>query len=230
MPEIIVKFEEKIIERVVTEKKRITIGRTPENDIVLDNRGVSRKHAQLEFNEDSTLLIDNESLNGTFVNNRKITEEILKDNDIITIGKYNLIYHKQAKRDEEPSHMEGTMVLHTKKHKELVEKDRKEREIISRAGSSVILGEANTRISEYKLNRPVVTFGRADYVNVKVKGLFVSQIQAKIMDEGGNHFIINLGKKGKTKVNGEDIDRQLLKNDDIIQIGKSIFRYLEGKK
>ncbi|HBY99962.1 MAG TPA: FHA domain-containing protein, partial [candidate division Zixibacteria bacterium] len=43
MPEILVKFEEKIIEKFITEKKRITIGRTPDNDIVLDNRGVSRR-------------------------------------------------------------------------------------------------------------------------------------------------------------------------------------------
>ena len=36
MPEIIVKFEDKIIERIVTEKKRISIGRTNDNDIVLE--------------------------------------------------------------------------------------------------------------------------------------------------------------------------------------------------
>ena len=72
MPEIIVKYEEKVIERVVSEKKRMSIGRTSDNDIVLDNRGVSRKHAQIEFNGEAAVIIDNESLNGTFVNNRKI--------------------------------------------------------------------------------------------------------------------------------------------------------------
>ena len=43
MPEIIVKYDNKIIEKIVTEKPRISIGRTSDNDIVLDNRGVSRK-------------------------------------------------------------------------------------------------------------------------------------------------------------------------------------------
>ena len=42
MPEIIVKYEDKVIERIVTEKKRISIGRTNDNDIMLENRGVSR--------------------------------------------------------------------------------------------------------------------------------------------------------------------------------------------
>ena len=58
MPEIVVKYEDKVIERVMTEKKRISIGRTSDNDIVLDNKGVSRKHAQIEFGDDSALIMD----------------------------------------------------------------------------------------------------------------------------------------------------------------------------
>src|SRR3970040_442119 len=146
MPEIVVKFEERVSERVVTEKKRISIGRTPDNDIVLDNRGVSRKHAQIEFSNNSAVLIDNESLNGTFVNNRKVTEEVLKDNDIITIGKFTLIYHRDASREGQGDHFEGTLVLHTKKQKELIEKDKREKEIISKAGTSVLMGEDQTDV------------------------------------------------------------------------------------
>jgi ribosomal protein L14 len=64
MAEIIVKFEDKVIERIVTEKKRISIGRTNDNDIVLENRAISRKHAMIEFNNNAAVIIDNESLNG----------------------------------------------------------------------------------------------------------------------------------------------------------------------
>ncbi len=99
MPEILVKYEDKVIERVVTQKKRISIGRTADNDIVLDNKGVSRKHATIEFDADSALVIDNESLNGVFVNNRKVTEEVLKEHDQITIGKFDLVYHLDAPKE-----------------------------------------------------------------------------------------------------------------------------------
>jgi len=95
MAEIVVKYDEKVIERIVTEKKRLSIGRTNDNDIVLENRGVSRKHAMIEFNDKAVLVIDNESLNGTFLNNRKISEEVLREDDIITIGKYQLVFHNQ---------------------------------------------------------------------------------------------------------------------------------------
>ncbi|MCX6831442.1 MAG: FHA domain-containing protein, partial [candidate division Zixibacteria bacterium] len=103
MPEIVVKFAEKIIERVVTEKEHISIGRTTENDIVLDNRGVSRKHAQIEFSDQGAVLIDNDSLNGTFVNQRKVTEQPLHDNDVITIGKYDLVFYADAQPNRKMS-------------------------------------------------------------------------------------------------------------------------------
>jgi len=230
MPEIVVKFEERVIERVVTEKKRISIGRTPDNDIVLDNRGVSRKHAQIEFNNNSALIIDNESLNGTFVNNRKITEEVLKDNDVINIGKFTLLYHQDAPKEElQAASLEGTMVLKTKKHKGLLEKDRLAAEITSRAGTSVLLGEAGTEIGEFRLIRPVTTLGRADFADVKAKGFFLSGLQAKIIREPDGFYLVNLGRRGKTRLNGEAVsDKQSLKNDDLIQVGKSVFRYLDG--
>lgn len=230
MPEIVVKYDDKVIERIVTEKRRLSIGRTNDNDIVLENRGVSRKHAMIEFNENAAVVIDNESLNGTFVNNRKITEEVLRDADIITIGKYNLIYHCQSQNAaEDISRMDGTMVLNTKQQKQLVENDRRERELVEKYGGSVIIGESNTDFSEYRLDREVITIGRAKFVHIRAKGFFLSGIQAKIVHDQNCFCLVNLGRKGKTKVNGEIIDRVVLKNGDLIQVGKSTFKFVEGR-
>lgn len=230
MPEIVVKYEDKVIERVVSEKKRISIGRTSDNDIVLDNRGVSRKHAQIEFNGEAAVIIDNESLNGTFVNNRKITEEILGDRDVITIGKYSLEYHIEGQREESQAGLDGTMVLNTKKQKELLASDKLEKEIVQRMGGSVLLGEENSDFSEYRLDRDVTTIGRAKFVHIHARGFLLSGIQAKIVKESDQSMIVNLGRKGKTKVNGEQVDKLALKNGDIIQVGKSVYRYLEGNR
>lgn len=229
MAEIIVKFDDKIIERVVTEKKRISIGRTNDNDIVLENRGVSRKHAIIEFNNNAAVIMDNESLNGTFVNNRKISEEVLRDDDIITIGKYSLIYHVESKAtDDKMTAMDGTMVLNTKKQKDMIEQDRFERQIVARFGGSVLIGEENADFAEYKLDREVTTIGKAKFVHVRARGMMLAGIQAKIVKESDGYYLANLGKAGKTKVNGEVVDRYFLKNGDLIQIGKSIFRFVEG--
>lgn len=228
MPEIVVKFNDKVIERVVTEKKRVTIGRTKDNDIVLENRGVSRKHAQIEFNDGSAIVIDNESLNGTFVNNRRVSEELLRDSDIITIGKYALEFHTEADRPDPASQMDGTMILKTKQQHQLMENDRIEREIVTRAGCSVLLGLENTEVAEFKIERDVTTIGKAKFVHVRAKGFMISGIQAKIVKEGENYFLVNLGRSGKTRVNGDPTDRVQLKNSDIVQVGKSSFRFVEG--
>lgn len=231
MPEIVVRYEDKIIERIVTEKKRVTIGRTNDNDIVLENRGVSRKHAMIEFNNNAAVIIDNESLNGTFVNNRKITEEVLRDKDVITIGKYSLVYNRETTHTAggpEPANMDGTMVLNTKRQKELLENDKVEREIVARYGGTVLLGEENTEFSEFKLDREVTTIGSAKFVHIKAKGFLLSGIQAKIVLEDHAYILINLGRSGKTKVNGEEITRTVLKNGDIVSVGKSVFKFVEG--
>lgn len=228
MPEIVVRYDDKVIEKVVTQKKRISIGRTPENDIVLDNKAVSRKHALIEFDQDSALIMDNESLNGTFVNSRKITEEVLKDNDQITIGKFDLVYHRDAPRETQLAELDGTMVLKTRRQRELLEKDKKARELATVAGGSVLVGEVGTTKKQFPLDRPVITFGKGKFVNIPVTGFLVSRIQAKIIKDKDEFVLVNLGRKGRTKVNGETIQRYHLKNDDLIEVGRSVFRFILG--
>jgi pSer/pThr/pTyr-binding forkhead associated (FHA) protein len=229
MPEIIVKFEDKVIEKFITEKKRITIGRTPDNDIVLDNRGVSRRHAQIEFGENQAVIIDNESLNGTFVNSRRVSEEVLKENDAINIGKFTLIFHPAAEKSGSPFEMDGTMVLQTKKQRELVAKDQRNKQLATQMGTSLLLGEAGADFEKFPIERNVVTIGKSSLANIKAKGIFLSGIQAKIVNETEGFWIVNLGKKGKTKINGEEVERYLLKNDDIIQVGKTVYRFIENR-
>lgn len=96
MPEIIVKYADKVIERIVTEKNHISIGRTADNDIVLDNSGVSRRHARIELADNASEVIDLDSLNGTFVNQMKVIRQFLRDNDKITIGKYDLLFYREG--------------------------------------------------------------------------------------------------------------------------------------
>jgi pSer/pThr/pTyr-binding forkhead associated (FHA) protein len=228
MPEIIVKFDNKIVERVVTEKSNISIGRTAENDVVLDNRGVSRKHARIEVTPENAILYDNESLNGTFLNSRKVSEEPLKDRDVITIGKFDLEFRNAEEVQERMSDHEGTMILNTKRHRQLMETDKRDKALTKKSGCSVLVGVNNTDEKEIALDRDVTTFGKSKFVNVRTKGWFISAIQAKIVKEGHSYTVFNVGRSGKTRINGSGIESHVLRNGDIVQIGKAAFRFVEA--
>jgi hypothetical protein len=71
---------------------RTIIGRSPECDIFLDDVTVSRRHAELSRDGDTFTIRDLGSLNGTFVNRRRIESVTLQDDDELQIGKYRLTY------------------------------------------------------------------------------------------------------------------------------------------
>ena len=73
--------------------EQTTIGRSPDNDIFLDDVTVSRKHAVLSQNGDRFQIEDLGSLNGTFVNRRRIESPTrLESGDEVQIGKYRLSF------------------------------------------------------------------------------------------------------------------------------------------
>ena len=72
--------------------ERTTIGRSPDCGIFLDDVTVSRKHAVLVERDGRWFIEDQGSLNGTFVNRRRVESADLSDGDEIQIGKYRLTF------------------------------------------------------------------------------------------------------------------------------------------
>jgi ABC transport system ATP-binding/permease protein len=67
--------------------KVMSIGRRPDNDIVVQDLGVSKQHAELRLSQTGKYqIIDLGSHNGTFVNGTRVNQAELKDDDIIAIG------------------------------------------------------------------------------------------------------------------------------------------------
>ena len=71
---------------------RLTVGRRPDSDIFLDDVTVSRDHAIVVRRGNEFFLDDCGSLNGTYVNRRRIESHRLTDGDELQIGKYKLAY------------------------------------------------------------------------------------------------------------------------------------------
>ena len=73
------------------------IGRSSENNIILDDITVSRKHALLSVSNENIKIQDNNSTNGIYVNNEIKNDCILKSGDKIQIGKYLLLLTQVVK-------------------------------------------------------------------------------------------------------------------------------------
>ena len=70
----------------------IAVGRSPDCEIFLDDVTVSRRHATLVKSGDRYAIEDAGSLNGTFVNRRRVERHELEDGDELQIGKYRLTF------------------------------------------------------------------------------------------------------------------------------------------
>jgi len=57
----------------------VTLGRAPDNDIVLDDKGISRHHAQITYENKCYFIIDLNTPNGTYVNKRRVLNQPLKE-------------------------------------------------------------------------------------------------------------------------------------------------------
>lgn len=79
------------------EKEIITVGRDPENDIVIDDPSVSRKHAKLQHSDKGYEIIDLGSTNGLTFNNAQVTEKILQNGDVVSIAGAVTIYFTLAR-------------------------------------------------------------------------------------------------------------------------------------
>src|SRR6188472_34238 len=68
------------------------LGRSQSADIVLDDASVSRRHAVVAVRGGRTMVLDNRSLNGVFVNGARVGEAVLSDGDTVVLGRIVLRY------------------------------------------------------------------------------------------------------------------------------------------
>lgn len=73
-----------------------TVGRAPDNDLVLDDTFASQHHVKILATGDGFVLQDLDSTNGTFIDGNRVSELVpLHDGTTITIGKASLVYEEE---------------------------------------------------------------------------------------------------------------------------------------
>jgi general secretion pathway protein A len=80
-----------VLERQLT-PGRLVIGRTPDNDLQIDSKFISRHHCQIVTQLDSCVIEDLNSTNGIFVQSKRVRRHNLNDGDVVQVGQHEVMY------------------------------------------------------------------------------------------------------------------------------------------
>ncbi len=89
---LLVATDGRTVEERMLRVGRIIVGRTPDNDLQIDSRFVSRHHCQIVTTLHSSVIEDLNSTNGIYVKSKRVRRHYLNDGDVVVIGKHELIY------------------------------------------------------------------------------------------------------------------------------------------
>jgi len=71
---------------------RLVIGRTPDNDLQIDSKFISRHHCQITVQGDSCIIEDLNSTNGIYIHSKRMRRHSLNDGDVVQIGRHEIMY------------------------------------------------------------------------------------------------------------------------------------------
>ena len=230
MPRLILKSDNRVLKDHVVGAMS-TIGRRPDNTIILDDAAVSGHHACVFRDGDDLVVEDLESTNGTFVNDKRVTRQPLRRGDVIAIGKHTLLVERvsgdaRAGGDAAKGLMSNpgdTIFLDAKKHQALLAMLRDADVFATSSGGSparigvlrVVGGD--TTPSEYRLEAHTSLIGRSDTALVRLHGWFKPKVAVAIA-RGADGYVATL-MGGKTLINSQPLDgRCKLKDGDVLQV------------
>jgi pSer/pThr/pTyr-binding forkhead associated (FHA) protein len=223
MAKVLLKYKEAAVKEVVLEKELTTIGRKPDNDIVIDNQAVSGHHASIKMEGNTLLLEDLGSLNGTYLNSQKISKAELFNGDVVVVGVHTLSVTSDKNRAADTKSfavrgrsMDETMVITPDDQKKII--TAADKTIPDALGGFVVI-EGSTDQKEYELKERVSAIGKEDGSAIKLKGFFAPKLVALVNRRKEGYFITPSGGK-ELKVNGKIIERRYdLKDGDVVEVG-----------
>lgn len=242
MPNLVLKFENSVLTEMPADTGEISIGRSPDNRMVIDNPAVSHHHARVFKEQGRLVLEDFGSLNGTFVNGQRIQTVTLKPGDSVAIGKHTIVVTESRRAGngaQQDSHLKAaapkineTVMLDTKERREFIRK-------IAATGESsqvaparlkvatLIVKKGKTDQTEYILSDKLAVIGKSAMATIKLKGWFAPKAAAQINRGDDNSYYVGAADR-IPNVNGSPITRprQLAPGDIIAVAGVELqFQY-----
>lgn len=232
MPRLILRLDDRLVNRWPLGPV-VTIGRLPDNTIVIDSPAASGHHACASLEGNDFVLEDLESTNGTFVNDARVSRHTLRNGDVIRIGDYTLEFDAkhggdvgaQQAAERIVSNPGDTVFLDADKHQALLA-------MLQETGAEglatpapdlnkvgvlrVLKGRAER--PEYHLQAHTSFIGKADSSLVRLKGWFTPS-QAVVITRSDQGYTATR-MRSRPRINGEPLTGHCdLKEGDVLQVG-----------
>ena len=238
MPILKLNFRNKLLAEFPLQRGySLTIGRKKNNDVIIDNLAVSSHHAKIDSVGDSFVLIDLQSKNGSFVNEKQVNSHWLEPGDTINIGKHSLVFcydENESLPEDETDEIDRTMVMDTSQYRSMVGKNKEEA-----AEPPVTPKESNTigiisflkgGNGKYKCRKSITKIGKNPDSDIVVKGFMMGRTSATISKRPEGFYLTYVGGMSLPKVNKQKVRREILLNDsDVIDIGACRLQFFERK-
>ena len=235
MPVLIVKFEGAVLQKVSTNGGSVTIGRGPDNAIAIDNLAVSSHHAEIKSEQGQLIIEDLNSLNGTFVNNQRVKRSVLKDGDVVLIGKHSIHVDEKGRVEapvraanplsgaaKQAAKVDETFVLDTEQRRKMMQE-------IAASGERSQIAPSRVRVATlvrikgpiekdvYPLTGKLTVIGNSEMATVRLRGWFKPKMAAQINRRDDGYY---LGRGDRVPdVNGRPIGAPTLLSDgDLIDV------------
>jgi ABC-type multidrug transport system ATPase subunit len=223
------------LQRFPVDKDSIRLGREPGLEVVIASTAanVSRRHAEIRRQDNTFILVDLGSFNGTFLNGRRIVGgEILHDGDVIQLGPGgpSLRFRSPANPDaQRTAHFAQSGGLPSGRlnqpRNQTIFASKDSAQFQSTLKSAEINPNEPRVFLQRALDRPQITIGRGDECDVRLDGLLISNVHARISQTANGLTIEDLNSTNGTYVNGQRITgRRPLPYEDVVQIGPFLLR------
>jgi pSer/pThr/pTyr-binding forkhead associated (FHA) protein len=245
MIRLLVKYKDRTINELALDRiGTLSIGRNPTHQLVLDNYAVSGNHAAIIKEGNRYILKDTHSKNGTFLNGLSVEQAILKNGDVITIGKHTLVFLDRGRPRPHPNQgglktsalpgdpgPDHTMFMDTQRYRQMLTESGDIPDIPETPAYVAFLAGGEGR---FDLLKSLVTIGRTRHCDIVIGG-FLSFLAgdpaAAISKTPQHHYLSSVSGWIKPKVNGQTIRGPVrLKDMDLIKIGILVLQYTAGRQ
>ena len=229
MAKLILNFRDRVIQELPLGTEAVTIGRPQDND----------PHARVAQVDDTYVLEDLESTNGTFIDGQRIGHHRLRDGDEVVIGKHMLAFvDTTVKQPTAPLPvLDGTVFLDTEAHRKMLADlppgsagapapvaEQVLPPIPIPASLTIVAGAPR---DWYPLTEPSAIIGATADATVRLRGWFKPRVAVVVSRAGDDYLATPVA--GRPRLNGQRLRvPRLLRHDDLLKVSGVTVKFAAG--